>query len=460
MSDLLSYVIAFGPFFAGAAVVAGALAGMAPWLWAHPERWLLWMVMGLGFIQLGGEGTPDGSLIRQVTWGGIFAVCGAWLLLNKENTATPIWRMLPPALLLVLAYALVSCLWSPIPLVSFKRAIQLFGVLTIALVVARAGGKATLRTQISAPAFFIIVVGLCVAVAAPSVAFDRDHALRGIGSHKNSWGLVSLLACFVLAFGSFDQVKRHWLPWCGMGIAVASLLLSKSSTSLISFVAVMVALGAWHILKARSAPSRAFSIAAIMTLVLILFGYFLFTGNSPFSAVSDAVYAATGKDQTLTGRHQLWQLVLAEIDRHPWRGLGYGGFWAGVGGPSTGIAARLNWGPPGQAHSGYLDVINELGYAGFGLVMLLLLSHAAKVVTVYRSGDTEFALFHAAILLAALITNYAESSLLRTTHIWWIVLCTSMVEIHCRVVTGRQRIPPQSGAAAAAAGQRPQAYGT
>jgi O-antigen ligase len=206
---------------------------------------------------------------------------------------------------------------------------------------------------------------------------------------------------------------------------------------------VIAVLGAWKVLIAKSVPGRVIAIVLVMSLILVLFGYFLFTGHSPFSALTDAVYAATGKEQTLTGRLQLWQLMLAEIDRHPWKGVGYGGFWAGPGGPSSGVAARLNWGPPGQAHSGYIDVINEVGYVGFALLVLLLLNHAAKVLTAYRAGETKFAIFHTAILLAALVTNYAESSLLRTTHIWWIVLCTSMVEVHCRLAVLQLRPPSQ-----------------
>jgi hypothetical protein len=48
-------------------------------------------------------------------------------------------------------------------------------------------------------------------------------------------------------------------------------------------------------------------------------------------------------------------------------------------------------------------------------------------------GATAEAAFHAAISASALIFNATESSLLRTTHLWWVLLSISVVAVHVRV---------------------------
>ena len=74
--------------------------------------------------------------------------------------------------------------------------------------------------------------------------------------------------------------------------------------------------------------------------------------------------------------------------------------------------------------------MNELGIVGASLLLIVLVQHTVKIIGLFRAGLHDVAAFHAALLFAALSINYAESSLLRTTHFWWIGLCISIITVH------------------------------
>ncbi|MEQ1784514.1 MAG: O-antigen ligase family protein [Hyphomonadaceae bacterium] len=442
MTLVLAYVVELGPLIVLAALLGAVLAGYAPWVWRHPERWLLWAILVLAIAKVGDDSSGEGSLFRQVTWGGLFLFAGLRALVKDDESRSPVLHSVPVLMWCVLAYAFTSILWSPIPLTSFKRALQLLGVLLLALIILRGAEKGQpLQKQLRAPALIVLLAGLLAALVSPSLAFDADRALRGISSHKNTWGQLSLLACITLGYVALTTHKRRGLTLAALGVAIASLALSRSATSLMGLFLVAGVFIAARLMVAKNGVLRVSAIGAALVVLICAHAYVVYTGQSPIDPVVEAIYATAGKEQTLTGRTQLWQLMDTEIARHRWFGIGYGGFWAGPGGPSNFIAARVNWGPPGQAHSGYIDVTNELGYAGMALLAALLLRHAGSLIQLYRRGRRLDAGFHAALLSSALIINYAESSLLRTTHVWWIVLCASIVEVH-----RANKIPKNAGA--------------
>ena len=429
MTEVVFYVLTFGPIVLVAAVLGTAVSGLTPWLWKHPQRWLFWLVLALGFIQVGGDGALDGSIVRQVTWGGLFTFCVARLIADARNGAPTGLRAVPPTLLLLVGLAFISILWSPIPLTSFKRAMQLVGVVAIGLVAARnLRDGHSLETRLRLPTFTLVAVGLFTAVAAPSLAFDADGSLRAFTSHKNTWGQNSLLACLVMLFAALSASRNRWLIGIAFLLSLISLAMSRSATSVLTLLLFIGVFAVWRAMTGKSAFQRAMVGVAGMSLVVALHVYVVMTGEFPTDTMLTTVLSMAGKEQTLTGRTALWQLMYAEIDRHAWFGIGYGGFWAGPGGPSSMVAARLNWGPPGQAHSGYIDILNELGYLGLLATTAVIGAHARNIFSIYRSPLKGSAAFHAALLVSAIIINYAESSLFRTTHIWWVVLCASIIE--------------------------------
>lgn len=435
MSELVAIVSALA-FCAGAILLGVAVAGYGPWLLTRPQHWLFFAIVLFSvptpYTPYASGGAGQGSLFKQLTWGGLFAYSGVAVLgITQGRMAWP-RRQIPYALLLLTGFVLLSVIWSPDHLVSFKRAVEVAGVVGVALLVGRSAlaGKG-LREQLLAPMTVCILLGLALLLLAPGIALDGGHALRGFSSHKNGWGELSLLACLAVLFSvATASSRRRW----GLGVlliaAVLSLVLSRSATSIVVLAAVLVWAGLLLLLRAGVVGKR----MAAMLLLAGMLGVGVFTtyaGELPFEWLFESVLGLVGRSPTLTGRTYLWQLMWTEIARHPWLGIGYGGFWTGPHGPSAAVFARTLW-APGQAHNGYLDVVNEVGIVGVALLGIVLFVHGRNVCQVWRVAPSD-AGFHASVMLSTLVSNCSESSLLRTTSLSWVVLCASIVEVHLRV---------------------------
>jgi len=89
-------------------------------------------------------------------------------------------------------------------------------------------------------------------------------------------------------------------------------------------------------------------------------------------------------------------------------------------------------------------VINELGYVGLGLLVVALLTHLRNIVRINRHGEGLTAIFHLAVLVAALLLNVSETNFMRTTHLWWIILTTSIISAHVHLRQLGQAALPQA----------------
>ena len=113
-------------------------------------------------------------------------------------------------------------------------------------------------------------------------------------------------------------------------------------------------------------------------------------------------------------------MMIGVISEHPFFGIGYNGFWMDDG-LSTAIVDSLLWAPR-QAHNGYLDIINELGFVGLGLFLLVIgqsLFRAFRFID-WNNSTTVVFLF---IVCVAIVGNFAESSFCRIKKLeWWAFL--------------------------------------
>lgn len=431
MPEALSYFLGATPYALIAIIAATALVGFSPWVWQRPETWLFWALFGLSFSPAGGEASGDGSLFRQLTWSTLFALLAAQLLWDKKLAPKQLLALVPTSMWLLMSLIFISLAWSPEPVISFKRAIQMVGVLLISLLVARSTLQGEdLLAKLCIPAGAFIAIGLASAVLTPATAFDVDHAMRAISSHKNTWGQFSLLSCLVFLFSWLRNTKQLWFLVIGLAPSFISLVLSKSTTSLLTFLLISGAVTVWMLLRYPGMLGKMILIAGVLVAALAFHGFLVFTGEWPLDALSRNLFKATGKDSSLTGRTFLWELMYAEIAKHPWLGTGYGGFWTSTAGASAILVSHLNWGPPVQAHSGFIDVVNELGALGALLMSVMALVHARNIWALLRSQHAIAGMLHGSLLVSVIIVNYAETSLLRTTHFWWVLYSISIFEAH------------------------------
>jgi O-antigen ligase len=111
-----------------------------------------------------------------------------------------------------------------------------------------------------------------------------------------------------------------------------------------------------------------------MALPLLLYSY------------GDSLSAAFASPDALTGRVQIWPVLIAYSRDHWMQGSGYGSFW-NIGGASpayeyaTGRVSTI-----ASGHNGYLDLLAPIGVPG-----LLLVSATANVVPARRRRVAESA---------------------------------------------------------------------
>jgi exopolysaccharide production protein ExoQ len=131
---------------------------------------------------------------------------------------------------------------------------------------------------------------------------------------------------------------------------------------------------------------------------------------------------------TLSGRTLIWDFVRYELGRRPLLGWGFMSFWqVGADGPS--IVEGPGWikqMPSG--HSGYLDVMLELGYVGFPFLIIFILAtlHALGRVA---DRDPTRAWLVLSVALFVIITNTIESSWMRGQDMLWLLFLILVGEI-------------------------------
>lgn len=425
---IYAYVTGLGPYIA----IALALGLGIPFLLlvTKPARWLLaFAILFLCLVPFGGgdlAGASEGSLFRQIGWGSAFLLALFYALREQGRFTVP-WSWVPIPYLILLVYALISVAWSEAPLVSAKRAVQLVGVLFIALAFTRQSGASRALTSFAWPGLFFLLLGV-VALAVPWLSFDPDGNYKGFTFTKNVWGQFALLMALVFMFLALIKVKPR-LNWWLVAFSSLSLVATRSATTILIYVVSVMVVLYWVAARRYGGKLLPVSLVSLMFGAVALFTYFLIEGQLPVGVVFEASLDSVGKDATLTGRTELWRWMGYEIARHPWLGAGFGGFWMGLEGPSFTIVRFFSW-RPGQAHNGYIDVINELGYVGLALLAWVLVAHLWNIVMVHRRGEGLAAIFHLAILIAALLLNVSETNFMRTTHLWWIILSSSIIGVH------------------------------
>jgi O-antigen ligase len=142
---------------------------------------------------------------------------------------------------------------------------------------------------------------------------------------------------------------------------------------------------------------RANTLTAIMVFGISFGIVTVMFGGSTLGGITSVL----GRDETLTGRTDIWAVLLPIAMEHPIFGLGFGGFWT----PETIEVYKVP-----HAHSGYLDVLLQMGFVGLLLVSMFLLSSCRRACR-ELTHDFDWGALWISYLLIAVIHNIDESTL-------------------------------------------------
>jgi O-antigen ligase len=151
--------------------------------------------------------------------------------------------------------------------------------------------------------------------------------------------------------------------------------------------------------------------------------------------VKGLVLAWVGRNPTLTGRTELWEVVLRQA-QNPIIGSGFMSFWSGdrMAAIWSALGAGIN-----QAHSGYLEQYLNLGYVGVAFIAAIMVS-ALLNVRKQLDSDPSGALLRLCFLSAAALYNYTEASFYGVNNMWVLLLVASIDSAGALAPTAARRV--------------------
>ncbi len=305
----------------------------------------------------------DGTLLRQ-----IFAVVHLVSLCLLVLRWKKVLAMLQcnGLIVAIIAYIAVSFLWSDSAALTLRRALALVGTSFFGIYLA---SRYTFREQLKLMGWVmgaIVVLSFAFVVAVPSLGIATGvhaGAWRGIFTHKNGLGDRMVLSSLTFLVLALDAKQYRWLLWSFLGSSFVLLILSQSIGALLSLLVPLLAFPLYRALRWRFL----FLVPYVLMMVMMI--------GFPSAWIwfhLDEVLIALGKDPSLTGRTEIWGLVIDAIYRHPWLGYGYKTFWQGLEGESAFIwrAMGIDNFPAWHAHNGILQLFLDAGLIGVVLFLL------------------------------------------------------------------------------------------
>jgi O-antigen ligase len=318
-------------------------------------------------------------------------------------------------LMVLILYMLVSVLWSPMPAISFRRWIrELTAVAMAFLVMSERNPRQALQSIFRRTIYLLIPVSLLLIKYYPDLGiyynpYTGERSWIGAATQKNGLGLLCVVSAFFLVWTFIRRWQRQEIPVAKYQIYAEVLLLfltfwllggpqkslTYSATSTVAFLIGLAVLGGFLWAKKRGLIIGPTTLKVLVASIIVIGTLTPILGKLPIFDVS----ASVGRDETLTGRSDIWQILVPLAMKTPLLGHGIGGFW------TTAMRERTS----SHAHNGYLDMLLNLGFIGL-LLFFLFFSSCCTKAHAAMLYEFEWGILFTCFLLMALIHNITESS--------------------------------------------------
>ncbi|KAA3616256.1 MAG: O-antigen ligase family protein [Calditrichaeota bacterium] len=336
----------------------------------------------------------------------IFSVGGLILQISKKQYRQANLALIAPFVI----YCFLSIAWSPVPLITLKRCVQILGLIAVGLYAVQSDNFShkilrVVRLILGAT----LLINLFMIVFLPSISITPETgAWRGFFQHKNSLGAFTILALAVWLPAVLEkgQLRTRILA---VLLAILSLLLAIQSDSKTAILINLALLTLWSFVVFPLPASIKIALTGTFLLLCTLWFF-----NFHFISLNHLSQQIFERSADLTGRTQLWGIVLEEFQSHPWFGIGYNGFW-------TSTIIDSDW-VTFQAHNGYLDILNELGIIGAALFFISFCGLFIKTGKLVNQSPLQY-LPYLLLLVGISMHNFMESNICRAmTRGWFLYL--------------------------------------
>ncbi len=317
-------------------------------------------------------------------------------------------------LAVLIVFMLVSVLWSPFIFTSFKRWAKELAAVLMALAVAsepsprRAMESILRRTTYILIPFSMMLINYFPIYGRQYGRYSGSAMWIGVTTQKNGLGRLCLISSFFLIW-SLVRRRQGSNPSAGKAqsaLEVLFLLLSlymlrgpSGSYSATAIAALLLGLAAYFgflFMKKRGrTPSPGLVTTAAAALIFVGVATLFAGGSNLRSFVS-----TLGRESTLTGRTEVWAVLLPMAMSHGALGHGFGGFWT----------QRMRTEFITEGHNGYLDILLDTGFVGLVLMAGFIMSSARRGQR-ELGRDPDWGILWLSLIIMVLIHNITESSL-------------------------------------------------
>jgi O-antigen ligase len=251
-------------------------------------------------------------------------------------------------------------------------------------------------------------------------------AWRGIYVHKTFLGTIMSTSALIFLF---NLVKRQYNLIMLAGLVLSVYVLFCSTTK--------AALGIFLITFILTQVYRAFRwknniLLPLLACVLLCTGIII----TIITSNAESILLSLGRDITISGRTDIWPLVIEKIWNRPWLGYGYLTFWdGGWESEVADIWRQLEWGfEPPHAHNGFLEICLSSGFIGLGVYVLSFIHNVFKAFSLLKVLNQVASLVPITFLTTVILINSTESLLIRGD-IYWVLYVSVTISLHNKYST-------------------------
>lgn len=387
-------------------------ASLSLWI---PTIWFLIITskpLGIWF-GIVGENVEDGSVVDRVVL--IVLLCFAFIIVKKRNVKIISSLQHNPSIILLMGFMLISIFWSDIPFVSFKRWVRNIIPILMALIIASENDPSQSLQCLFRRMIYIhipysyMVIHFYSDLGRQYGRFEGELMWIGVSTQKNGLAFICMFALFYFAWTFIrrrqgrDSPVVWYQPYIEMFIVFLTFYLfmgpnrtlNYSATALALLIIGVISVVGLLWLKKNNIFLSANILSILITSVIIYGTVTPFIGGLVLFDPS----AVLGRDESLTGRSNIWANLVPYAIQKPILGYGYGGFW-------TNLMIEKYVGP---AHNGYLQVILDTGLVGLLILSIFLISNCRKAREL-MGRDLDMGIFWFCIIFIAVIRNISESA--------------------------------------------------
>jgi exopolysaccharide production protein ExoQ len=297
----------------------------------------------------------------------------------------------------------LSALWSMHPDLTLRRSVNYAGTMAVAVYLIVTFGPDDSIKALSYSLALSAAGSIALVIISPNIGIMQAEGLagnwRGVFVHKNGLGEAMAIGIFAQLYLLSSRIGSTIWNFFWLSVFSSLLILAKSGTqwvvSSLYFTSFFLYI-AWLQHKLLG-----YAFACLTAFILVAVGVAL-------AVDPGSVLDLLGKDPTLTGRTDIWAVVLQLIAQKPLLGWGYNAILTGGDSIDYWIADQLGDKLP-HAHNAWLQVTLQVGLVGLFLILVVVATALWRGLRCCLTGVRPLGFFSLMYFIGISLNSFSES---------------------------------------------------